>query len=279
MTRVKSDTTKSHRNTMMKSSTQQGIQSLEIGIHLFRCLHRMGRPSTLAELAKASLMHPSKAHRYFVSLIRSGLVRQDGRGLYALGPLAIEMTASKASVGHLRDAAVSVLPSLVAEIGETVFVSVWGQQGPVILAVEEPAKPIVLRPMTKGDLPLHNSATGRVFAAFMDSEKLTRLLNAEFTELGTREKLTKDAVARQRDRAMHVLEDTRKRGLARSINERYPGCVSFSAPIFDARGEVAMALTTFGLSATMASGWDSHAAKALKSFAAELTRQIGGQPK
>src|SRR5262245_10566699 len=55
----------------MEIEAKRGIQALEIGVQVFRHLYGFGRPVTLTELSEACSMHPSKLHRYCVSLIRS----------------------------------------------------------------------------------------------------------------------------------------------------------------------------------------------------------------
>src|SRR5688572_19236724 len=134
--------------------TQQGIRSLEVGIRVFRHIHELRRPATLTEIASLSRMAPAKAHRYCVSLIRSGLLRPDGRGLYSVGSLGFALGRADDDLEHARALATAALLELVARIGETVFVSCWGQTGPMILKVEDAPKPIAIRPTTKGDLPL-----------------------------------------------------------------------------------------------------------------------------
>ena len=56
---------------------KHGVQSLEIGMGLLRAMVDGQRAMMLKEIAAAANMPASKAHRYLVSLIRSGLVEQD----------------------------------------------------------------------------------------------------------------------------------------------------------------------------------------------------------
>jgi DNA-binding IclR family transcriptional regulator len=227
---------------------QQGIQSLEIGIRVFRTLQRFGRPVPLRELAATSGLHPAKLHRYLVSLVRTGLVSQDGAKRYR-------------AAGDARALAAEVMPSLCRSISETVFLAGWGTAGPVILQVEEPPRPISVRPTTTGDLPVCTSATGRAFAAYLPAERVKALVAAEL---------------RPRKRAAYLREltEVRRRGVARSLGERYPGLNSFSAPIFDANGEVILALTAFGLASTFPGTWDSPAPNILKAAAAGISRRL-----
>jgi DNA-binding IclR family transcriptional regulator len=47
-------------------------------------------------------MAPSKAHRYCVSLIRAGLLRQDKRGVCGIGPLCSQLGHSQDEREHAR---------------------------------------------------------------------------------------------------------------------------------------------------------------------------------
>lgn len=254
------------------AQAQQGIRSLETGIRVFEEVHRLRRPATLTEIAKLSRMDPAKAHRYCVSLIRTGLLQQDGRGLYAIGPFGFSLSRHETDLDNARALTVAALPHFVAQTGETVFVASWGQTGPVIVKVEDAPKPIAIRPTTKGDLPLLNSSTGRVFVAYMDEARRDGLIETalDLAQVPTRER------GRQRRDFLAHLEDVKKHGLARTTGERYPGLVSFSAPIFDHNGRVVLALTSFGLSASFPSAWNAALPRALRDCAMKLTKRIGG---
>jgi DNA-binding IclR family transcriptional regulator len=262
----------------MSRNRQQGIQSLEVGLMLFQELHRLQRPATLSELAKRAAMPPSKAHRYCVSLIRTGLMQQDGRGLYAVGPLFYQLAQPQAERDHARRLALAALPRLVKETGETAFLSAWGRTGPVVLHVEEAPKPFAVRPTSRGDMPLHNSATGRVFAAFLDPAKRDELIEAELKALKQELKLSAADIAERRRVVARHLADVRRHGLARTTGERIAGIKSFSGPIFNRDGEVVLAISSHGLAATFPSAWDGAVATALRHTVTELTRQIGGRP-
>lgn len=259
-----------------KNRPRQGIRSLETGVRLYQTLHDLRRPASLTELAKLSRMPPAKVHRYCVSLIRTGLMQLDGRGLYGVGPYGLQLSAPGTEVEQTIAIASAALRQLVQETKETCFLSRWGQRGPVIIKVEDAPKPISIRPTTEGDLPLTNSATGRVFAAFMEKDRLARLAELEFESLQRNEKMSRLMLqARVRTFERH-LSETRKRGIARTTGERYPGLVSFSVPIFDVNGHVMMAFTSFGMAKTFPSGWDSPVARALHARAVSLTQRVGG---
>jgi DNA-binding IclR family transcriptional regulator len=258
------------------SEMQRGIQSLELGVRIFQQVHRLGRPATLNELARIAGMPASKAHRYCVSLVRTGLLCRSGRGRYGIGPFGFQLTNAEASLEHARTLALEALPQLARSIGETVFVSAWGETGPRILRVADADTPISVRPNLKHDLPLHNSATGRVFAAYLPPARLDALIAAELDSFRRERKLRAAELASRRRALNRQLADVRRRGLARTTGERYPGLNSFAAPVFDRSGQVILALTSFGLASTFPSSWDGEVPRALRAAAENLTRQIGG---
>jgi DNA-binding IclR family transcriptional regulator len=256
---------------------RQGIQSLEIGIEVFRRLHEAGRPMRLGEMAEATGMHPSKAHRYIVSLVRSGLVQQDARGLYSLGPLAMQLCQSQAWYAQALEFGAQALRSLAPEIGETVFLSAWGQSGPRILRVEEASKAISVRPRTTGELPLWNSSPGRLFAAHMPIARLAPLLDREFAQLAIEHRWSAVEAERRRKDYKALLDDVRRQGLAWTKSERFPGINSVAAPVFEARGEVLFTLTAFGMEGSFPLDLAGAAAKAIHHMAVTVTQQVGGQ--
>jgi DNA-binding IclR family transcriptional regulator len=204
-------------------------------------------------------------------------LHQDGRGLYGIGAYGFQLAHVDADKDHARSLALATLPDLVKLTNETVFLSEWGQTAPRILQVVDAAKPISIRPTMQGEIPILLSATGRVFAAFMDVSRMTALIDAEIDRFRREQTLSSRDLKRRRQAFLKQLPDVRRRCLARTTGERYPGLISFAAPIFDPRGQAILALTSFGLAATFPSAWDAPVPRALLNSATELTQRIGGR--
>ncbi len=254
----------------------QGIQSLEIGISIFRLLHEAGRALRLGEVAEAAGMSPGKAHRYLVSLVRTGLIQRDGRGLYALGPLAMQLGQSQAWYAGALEIAGAALPGIAAKLGQTAFLAAWGQKGPRILRVEEAPGPVSLRPRTSGDLPLYNSSPGRLFAAYMP-DRTDRLLDREFAALAAEHRWSSAELQRRRDAYRLLLDEVRQHGLASTASERFPGINSLAAPVFDVQAKVLFTVTVFGIDANFPLDLDGPAAALLKDTVGQVTRRVGGK--
>jgi DNA-binding IclR family transcriptional regulator len=224
-----------------QSKQQQGVQSAEVGMRLVKALAAANDPLMLKDLAAAAGMPPAKAHRYLVSLSRTGLVEQNpGTGLYDLGPFALELGLS--ALGRLSPVAHAepFLEELRSAIGQTVALAVWGGHGPVIarwLGLDTP----VSATLRVGSLmPLTRSATGLAFLSFLP-ERLT-------------EPLVKDELARNRHAGLKprsreelsaAVTNTSSRGYSFTSNF-IAGISGIAAPVFDHRQVMVLALITLG---------------------------------
>ena len=133
----------------------------------------------LKDIAAAADMPASKAHRYLVSLIRSGLVEQDPlSSRYTLGPFALNL--GLVALGRLDRVrlGLSAIADLRDAINETTALAVWGGQGPVIVRWERPRRPITVNVITGATLSLLASAAGRVFAAWLPPAQIEPVLEA-----------------------------------------------------------------------------------------------------
>lgn len=144
-----------------------GIQSIEVGFRLLDVLTRGNGPMMLRDLARAAPMNPAKAHRYLVSFARLGLVAQTPEGRYDLGPFASEMGMVSLNRQDPMRRARPAAAALRDEIDHTVGLAVWGNQGPAIVHWEEASHPVTVSLRLGDVMPMLNSATGRVFGAYL----------------------------------------------------------------------------------------------------------------
>ncbi|MDT2021240.1 IclR family transcriptional regulator C-terminal domain-containing protein [Methylocella sp. CPCC 101449] len=252
---------------------RQGVQSFELGMKLFQTLVSLKGAATLAELSAASGMTASSAHKYCVSMIRTGLIEADGRGRYKIGPYLYTLTNPDTWLERAQILAGELLPDLVRQVQETSFLSIWSPTGPMVLKVHESDRPVTVRILAQHRYPLSNTCAGRVFAAFLDQEKVAPLVDAEL-----KQRATDAAILNQlRKQYEQRIAEVRRRFLSRATPERYAGLNSVSAPIFDRNGKLAFTITSFGPTETCSIAWDGPVAQALKAFANEVMQQMGGR--
>jgi len=250
---------------------RRGIQSIEVGGQLLRALAGHGRPMMLRDLAQAAGMPPAKAHPYLVSFGKLGLVTQDvATSHYRLGPLALQMgLASLNQLDPVREA-LPAIAALAGAIDQTVALAVWGNQGPTIVRIEQSGHPLHVNMRTGTVMSLLQTATGRVFAAFLATKMSAAMMDAEWRALpasGGRRVTRRDLEAE--------LDTVRQHRLAQAVGQPIPGINALSAPVFDHGGALELAITAMGPAGTFDARLDSPIAGALTACAKALSQRLG----
>lgn len=247
---------------------QQGIKSIEIGARVLLALERGRGPLSLSEVAKASGLHPAKAHRYLTSLVRTGLASQEpSTGLYDLGPasrhLGVEalrrvdpVRLAQTRATELRDAT-----------GHTVSVSVWGEHGPTMVSWDTGAHllPMVIR--VGSILPLLDSAVGYVFLAHLPAAMTDEVLR-EQQERGATRTIPATEVEK-------LKEEIRERGYGRTRNQMIIGLAALSAPVFGADGQIALTIGIILPAQLMVEPEEGELARQLRAHAEAISRELG----
>ena len=248
-----------------KPKQQPGIQSVEVAAKILQALVAAGRPVPLKELARLARMHPGKAHRYLVSLTRTELVSQDEiSGYYGIGPMAISLGLSGLRNVDVVRVATGLLAQLRDETNETALLSIWSPQGPVVFALEESSRPVSMNIRVGSILPVLNTATGRVFGAFLSRETVGGLMAAELKNS-------------PRIDVESVFARTRKQGFAAVAGTLVPGVNAISAPVFDHKDRIAGVIGVLGRTEELDIGIDGKAVPVLLRIANEVSRRIGRQ--
>jgi DNA-binding IclR family transcriptional regulator len=262
---------------------------VEVAAPLLLALANATSPLALSALAINAGMPSAKAHRYLVSLIRIGLVRQDAAsGLYDLGALALEI--GLAAMGRLDAVKLAdeTMAGLCEQTSETVALATWGNFGPTYIRLLQSRRPVTINLQIGSVMPMTYTASGLCFAAFMPEQETAALLHKELAR-NREEKL--DAPHSNKTLAP-VLAETREHGLARIIGRLDPaaarsprksrvaerllaGFTAFSAPVFDHTGHMRFALTVVGSSAHIDEAWDGAIARETKAHAQQLSRRLG----
>jgi DNA-binding IclR family transcriptional regulator len=120
----------------------------------------------LAEItARLGVTKPT-AHRFAMALREVGLLRYDpSRAVYTLGPRVVELAAAAVAGLRVVEIAATHLRALVAEVNETVVLSVGDGDAPVVVHVEDNTTRLVRIVVRNGTRLPMSSAQGQVFAA------------------------------------------------------------------------------------------------------------------
>ncbi len=255
-----------------------GIQSVEVGFALLDALAQAQGAMMLRDLAAAAGMSAAKAHRYLVSFQRLGLVVQDAATTrYDLGPAALRLGLASLSRLDAVKLARERVAQLIAQVGHTLALAVWGNHGPTMVHWEEAPQAITVNLRLGDVMPLLSSATGRCFAAYRPFESVAKLLERELAQarlLAQRHAAHAD-LPTTRAQADALLRQVRERGAARVIDTLLPGVVGFCVPVFDADGHMVLGLVALGSAATFDAQWDGAVHGPLAQAAQQLSADLG----
>jgi DNA-binding IclR family transcriptional regulator len=222
--------------------TSRGIQSIEIGCAILQALSFATAPMQLKDIAQVAGMPASKVRFYLVSFLREGMIVQDSKtGRYSLGPAIIRLGLSAIRQSDLVSLAQEPMLELRDKTGLTCFLSIWGNRGPTIVQKFEGDEYSPLNVRVGFGLPLTSSPTGNIYCAWMPKRDLEPFLRLE--------RDGKDVTG------VHVVgngelnaavEMVRSHGHAVSRNRVNEGYSAAAAPLFDAIGDLAGALSLVG---------------------------------
>jgi DNA-binding IclR family transcriptional regulator len=260
---------------------QRGIQSIEVGGQVLLALVHHGRPMALKDLAREAGMVPAKAHPYLVSFARIGLIEQDAlSGFYFLGPLALQLGLISLQQANPVQVATPLIAELAQRIGHTVAIAVWGTRGATIVRLEESPSSVHVNMRHGTVFSLANTASGRLFAAYLDAPVAKARLDDERTQ----QKVNREApmsgmppaapVPSWKDFEKQLIE-VRGHGLSRSVGEVLPGINAMAAPVFDHTGALVLSVTAIGPAAVFDTRWDGTLAQALRACAGQASQRLG----
>jgi DNA-binding IclR family transcriptional regulator len=247
---------------------RRGIQSVEVGSHLLTALARHVAPMALRDLAREAGMSTGKAHPYLVTFVKVGFVVQDASGRYELGPLALQLGLAKLRRLDPVKEASPLIEGLAAETGQSIALAVWGNLGPTIVRLEEPIEPLHVNLRVGTVMALGNTATGRLFSAYMPPKVVEKMMGEDVKRQGGQGDHTRTQLEK-------LLAETRAHGMSRSLSQPIPGIDAFCAPVFDSGGHLVLGITAMGTSASFDSAWDGRIATPLKRCAQAISARIG----
>lgn len=254
-----------------------GVQAVDTAVRVLSALIDTGASQMLKTVAERADMQPPKAHRYLVSLCRSGLAERDpASGGYRLGPLAVRL--GLAALRHLNVVQVAspTLAALRDELGYTVGLAVWGAAGPTFVRFEETNDALIISGRPGSVMPILTSSTGRVFGAYLPRSLTEPLLRRELSGVPHPGASPNQAVTQLTQEDVEALfANVRQHGVARVQGDLNPGLHGLSVPIFDHAGALAGVITLIGSAGTIDTRLDGPVATALVSRGTEVSHRMG----
>jgi DNA-binding IclR family transcriptional regulator len=223
-------------------------QSVERAVRLLGFFSAEEPELTLPQMTERLGISRATTHRYAMALRRVGLLRYDtAGGIYSLGPRIVELAATALSGLRIIRIAGPHMERLAAELNETVVLSIWDGESPIVVRVADNTDRIVhIIVRTGSRLERTDSAQGKVFLAF----------ESDGSELDPRELA--------RIRKTHVAVNTQTRDGIRAV----------ATPIVQDR-EVIATMAVVGTIANLPEREGSKLAVRLRETADQLSAELG----
>ncbi|OFV73833.1 IclR family transcriptional regulator [Rhodococcus erythropolis] len=217
---------------------------------------------SLSELTRELGTGKQTAHRYTKALRAVGYIRYDPvDARYSLGPEILSLSTAAQAGLSIFTAAGPFMERLVLELNETAVLSIWdSSDSVVVIRVDDNTTKAIRVSVSEGSrLPLTDSAQGRLFYTFMDTDEHPQLASRI---RGDREMRTELSYIRE-----HKLAFNSPRG---------QGTRTIAAPIFQGTDVIA-ALAVVGTTDCVPHSIDSDVAEALSLAAAALGQHLGAE--
>ena len=251
----------------MARSSRQSVQSAEVGGEVLKALARLAPSAALTQLGDDLHMPAAKVHRYLQALIAGGLAEQDAiTGRYQLGPEALHIGLAALDRADVVAIASQHLPGLCEAVRQSCFLAIWGNRGATVVRAAAVASAVTLNTRVGTVLPLLGSATGLVFAAFINELAADGVSVADMGALRTEVEQAGPLVAGR-------LARVRKEGQATVQGLFVPGIDSTAVPIFGWGQRVVAVLTALGPH----DGFDTGAASPVKAQLLATAGLVGAQ--
>jgi DNA-binding IclR family transcriptional regulator len=202
-------------------------------------LERRPEGATIRDLVDALRLPRTTVYRVLNSLQSHDVVRRSTSGSYTLGPRLLALAARVLTSTHDYDLASLAMPHLERlseELGEGSKVSVFDNDGALVIAAVQGKREFALTVVPGQRLPLHAGAASKVILANLPANELTQLLEGPLAEYTGR--TITDA-----KRLLKELSEIRSKGWAFDKGEYAPSVHAFAAPIPDRTGKTIAALS------------------------------------
>lgn len=220
--------------------------SAERSLRLLALLANEGRALSLADLAAQLSLPKGTAHRICTQLLATGFLARDvDERMFSVGPALRQLAFDTLNHGVVRGLRHEVLSELVRQVGETCnFTTLDGVQVLYLDRVEA-QWPLRLTLDVGSHVPLHCTASGKLFLAQMEKKERDAVIGQITLARMTANTITDAA------RLRAECESIARQGYSTDREEFIAGLVAVAVPVFDAAGKQRAAIAVHAPTARM----------------------------
>jgi len=220
-----------------QAQTRNSGGSVERTMQLLQLLVSDDRAMSLAELAEQLALPKTTVHRLCVKLVDLHfLVRDLDERYYVIGPALHELAFNTLTHGSLRGLRHNVLRDLVDEIGETCNFTTLDGASVLYLDRVEAERPWRLTMGVGVHVPLHCTASGKLFLSQMPAKERDKFLPKADLQALTHNTIT------DIDLLEANLQEISSTGFAMEAEEFILGLIAIAVPVKDSSGKLRAAI-------------------------------------
>jgi DNA-binding IclR family transcriptional regulator len=249
-------------------SPQSAIAAVDRAVAVLDVFTRGRLRLGASDIARATGLSTSTAHRVLASLCTHGLVTKVG-SKYALGPRILQLAAAARDTGNLTAAARPIMTRLRDATGETVGLHVARGSSRFVIDQVESTQPLRRTYTEWGEpIPLHQGAPSRILLAYANDQTMAAVLAGPFESATTKTVVDPDELASQVDLV-------RQNGYTFSFEERVAGIRSIAVPLRDYTGSVIAAMSVTGPAIRVTEEWMYRMLPTILQAAADISTALG----
>ncbi|MGX9355669.1 IclR family transcriptional regulator [Roseobacteraceae bacterium S113] len=200
---------------------------------------KAGVPVAPSSLADALDLPKPTVHRLLATAEAEGFLQRDVDGRsYGPGRRLRRLAGNTLSSQRMRTERLLVMKALAEDVGETCNLAAPGRFGMVYLDRVETHWPLRINLPIGSQVPLHCTASGKLYLSSLRADKLDRLLSSLTLDAQTAGTLTSPDALRKEIAA------TRARGYSTDNEEFMEGMCAIAVPIKDDKGRLLTTLST-----------------------------------
>ena len=218
--------------------SKNSIQVIERMMSLLDVLADSPEPVALKNLAQATGLHPSTAHRILAAMTASRIVERHDAGAYRLGIRLLELGNLVKSRLNIRDVASPYMQELHEQIGEAINLGIRHEDEIVYIERTSSGRSLVrVVYLVGGRAPLHLTSVGKLFLAQDTPESVRAYAKRTGLPGKTATSLTSLAALEKE------LDRIRRHVVAFDNEEAEVGLKCVAAPIHDDEGKLVAGLS------------------------------------
>ncbi|WP_170329450.1 HTH-type transcriptional regulator BhcR [Ruegeria arenilitoris] len=251
-------------------TAQNTIKSLDRAMEVFEYLSE-AQGKALTALSDEMGQSPATVYRILVTLEGRGLVEFDHvEQVWHIGPRAFVIGSRFLRRTSLVDRARPVMRKLMEATGETANLGVE-KEGAVLFLSQVETHASIRAFFPPGTLsPMHASGIGKALLAFMDEDRLDRLLSNTELQAFTDRSITNPGALKE------DLAAVRAQGFSVDNEEKNAGMRCIAAPVFDINREAVAGISVSGPTSRVSEAEIERLSRPVIEAAHQLTLAIGG---